>query len=118
MAISWGVLGLSLWATLRAMGIDYPGMLAQWPRWTASVALAMVAGFLSLVPGGAVVREAILTELMVPHLRGVTAVTSAPATALVAAVLLRLVWLVSELLISGILYLNGTWASGARSADG
>ena len=66
---------------------------------TAAVALATVAGFLSFVPGGAVVREAVLAEtlgLLMPGLGGVTA--------LVGSVLLRLVWLLSELAISGILY--------------
>jgi len=48
------------------------------------------------MPGGAFVRELILAELMVPRF--------GDATALVSAVLLRLVWLVAELLISGILY--------------
>ena len=57
-----------------------------------------------MVPGGAVVREAVLAELMVPRL--------GEATALLSAVLLRLVWLLSELVISGILYL---WM--ARTSD-
>jgi hypothetical protein len=43
-----------------------------------------------------VVREAVLAELMVPRL--------GEMAALLGAVLLRLVWLLSELLISGILY--------------
>jgi len=56
----------------------------------------MVAGFLSLIPGGAVVRELILAELMVPEFGS--------AVALLSAVVLRLVWLLAELLISAILY--------------
>lgn len=71
------------------------------PPWSnippAAITLATVAGFLSFVPGGAVVREAVLTELMVPHL--------GDAVALLSAILLRLVWLVAELVISGILYI-------------
>ena len=63
---------------------------------TASVCLAVVAGFLSLIPGGLGVRELVLDELMAePFGRTV---------ALVSAVLLRLVWLMTELAISGILY--------------
>ena len=40
---------------------------AQFPLYAASVSLAMVAGFLSLIPGGAVVRELVLAELMAPR---------------------------------------------------
>jgi len=99
MAVGWVMLGLSLWAVLRAMGTAAIDPIGQLHLYTAGVSLAMVAGFVSLVPGGAVVREAVLAELMVPHLGEVVA--------LVSAVLLRLVWLVSELVISGILYLGG-----------
>ena len=57
----------------------------------------MVAGFLSGIPGGAVVREGILWALL--------AVEFTQPVALVAAVFLRLIWLLSELVISGILYM-------------
>ena len=104
MSIVWVLLGLSLWAVLRATGSADAVPLGQLHLYTAGVSLAMVAGFLSLVPGGAVVREAVLAELMVPRLGAVIA--------LVSAVLLRLVWLLSEVLISGILYL---WQAGAST---
>jgi uncharacterized membrane protein YbhN (UPF0104 family) len=97
MSVVWILLGLSLWAVLRSMGSADAGLLGQLHLCTAAVSLATVAGFLSLVPGGAVVREAVLAELLVPRLGKVIA--------LLSAVLLRLVWLLSELVISGILYL-------------
>jgi uncharacterized membrane protein YbhN (UPF0104 family) len=81
---------------LRALGVAEASPIAQLPLHTAAVTLATVTGFVSFVPGGAVVREAVLTELMIPHLGG--------AVALLSAILLRLVWLVAELVISGILY--------------
>ncbi|MEA1951751.1 MAG: lysylphosphatidylglycerol synthase transmembrane domain-containing protein [Planctomycetota bacterium] len=96
MVICWLLLGISLWAVLQAMGVEDIDLAVNLPLYVASVSLAMVAGFLSLIPGGAVVRELVLTELIAPHL-GV-------AVALASAVLLRLVWLGSELVISGILY--------------
>jgi len=96
MSMGWVFLGVSLWAVLRAMGVAGLEPIGQLPLYVASVSLAMVAGFLSLVPGGAVVRELVLTELMVPQF--------GELVALVSAVVLRLVWLVSELMISGILY--------------
>ena len=96
MVFVWILLGLSFWAVLRAMGIAEATLLPNFLGYVASVSLAMVAGFLSLIPGGAVVREAILT--------GITGPSLGEGVALVAAVALRLVWLVSEMVISGMLY--------------
>ncbi|MBN2474023.1 MAG: flippase-like domain-containing protein [Pirellulales bacterium] len=101
MALLWVLLGWSLWAVLKAMGISDIHPIRQLHLYTAGVSLAMVAGFLSLVPGGAVVREAILAQLMVPHMGEVVA--------LVSAVLLRLVWLLSELAASSVLWM---WRPG------
>jgi len=105
--LAWVLLGLSFWAVLEAMEIPHLAPLLDVPRYTASVALAMVAGFLSLIPGGAVVRELILTALMVPCFTLRAPEVPAEVAALVSAVLLRLVWLVSDLVISGILYFAG-----------
>ena len=97
----WVFLGLSLWATLRAMpAADQVGevSLRAVPLLTATVGLAMVAGFLSLIPGGLGVRDWILMELLAPGY--------AVSVALISAILLRIVWLLSELVISGILYVD------------
>jgi len=98
-AAGWFSLGLSLWAVLRGIGLDDVPLLETWPLCTAAVALAVVAGFLSLVPGGAGVRESILLPLLAPRLGATVAVG--------AAILLRVVWLVAELIISAILFLGG-----------
>jgi len=97
--VGWTCIGLSLWATLRAMpGTE--GKLADpatsIPLVTATVCLAMVAGFLSLLPGGVGVREYVLMRLMVEQFD--------PVTAIVSAVLLRVVWLVSESALAAVLY--------------
>lgn len=97
MAISWILLGVSLWAVLRAMNVQDAGLITNLPLYVAAVALAMVAGFLSLIPGGAFIREMVLTELIAPHFGDMVA--------LVSAIILRLAWLGGELMISGILYL-------------
>ena len=94
--IGWSLMGLSLWATLRSLGTADLRWPADWPLATAAVALATVVGFASLIPGGAGVRDWVLAALMISRF-GV-------ATALVSAFVLRMVWLVSELAISGILY--------------
>jgi uncharacterized membrane protein YbhN (UPF0104 family) len=105
MFVVWLALGLSLWAVLRGMGAADANPIRLWHLYVAGVSLAMVAGFLSLVPGGAVVREAVLAELMVPRLGSVVAV--------VGALLLRLVWLFSELTISLLLWMT-TWRGSKR----
>jgi len=103
MTLGWVILGLSYWATLRGMGIAGLDPVRELPRYTASVSLAMVAGFLLLVlPGGIGVREAALAELMIPHLTRLT--PHAELAAWASAAVLRLVWLGAELTISGILY--------------
>lgn len=98
-AVGWALQGLSLWATLRALGATDLGAFADLPLCTAAAAISVVAGFLSFFPAGLVAREAVL--LMVLEAAGID-----PALALAVAVLQRLVSLVSELGISAILYLG------------
>ena len=106
MSLSWLLMGVCYWATLQAMGIDMGAPWEYLPRLVASVALATVLGFVAIVlPAGMGVREAALTELMVPYLATFPAFREeAAAVAVLSAVLLRLVSLVSELAVSGILY--------------
>jgi hypothetical protein len=99
--ISWPLMGLSLWATLRAMpGTEgsLGGAIETLPLMTASIALSTIAGFVSMIPGGFLVREMVLNVLLVPTFGKL---------AILSAILLRLVWLVSELLFSSILYVCG-----------
>jgi uncharacterized protein (TIRG00374 family) len=69
--------------------------LWQLPLWVESVALPVVAGFLSLLPGGIGVRDTLLVELLSPEIPA--------ASALVAAALWRLISLVSEVAACGII---------------
>ena len=114
MSIGWVMLGLSLWATLHAMGIEGLDVVMHLPRYVGSVSLAMVAGFLSLIPGGLGVRDLVLAELMVPYFGQVDRSLEPEAAALVTAGLLRLVWLVSELAISGLLLAVRAMRGGMR----
>ncbi len=96
-SIGWLLTGLSVWATLRAAGFD--AAVAPFDAWlvaTAAAAFSVVAGFLSFIPGGFFVREAVLLTLLGP--------IYGEAGALVGAVLVRLVWIVAEVLVSVILY--------------
>lgn len=108
MLLVWGLLGLSLWATIRAVGVEGVGPLEHFTGYLAAVSLAMVAGFLSLIPGGLGVRDVILLRLMA-RLLPLTA-----GQAALAAVMLRMVWLLSEVAISVILYF---YARGREAAD-
>ncbi len=99
-AAGWLLQGLSLWAVLRAVGATEKGPLDNWPLHTAAAALAVVAGFLTMIPAGFVGREFVLTELMAPEY--------GPAMAALSALVLRLVWLVAEVLVSCILYFLGS----------
>ncbi|HEY4234650.1 MAG TPA: lysylphosphatidylglycerol synthase domain-containing protein [Lacipirellulaceae bacterium] len=102
----WVLWGLSLWATLRAIGVGTLDPIRDLPLTVTAVSLAVVGGFVSMLPGGLIVRDALLLELLSP--------ACGPANALLAAVLLRLVWLVSELGICGILELGKRgWGLGA-----
>lgn len=104
----WLLFGLSFWATLRALAPAASVPLADYPYYLASVALSIVAGFASMIPGGALVRESVLLELLETRV--------GPGIALAAAVLLRVVWLLSELAISAILYAVGLRWGDARNA--
>jgi len=99
--VGWFLSGASIAATLRAAGFagDSP-LVDQWVVCTAAAALSVVVGFLSFIPGGFFVREAVIITFLAP--------TYGEKEALVAAILVRLVWLVAELSVSVILYKTGT----------
>jgi hypothetical protein len=103
--LGWMLLGLSQVLVVRALGSDWPPV-GGWATITASVALATVAGFVVLLfPGGLVVREGVLMVALGPLLGSERAVVS--------ALLLRLVWVVSELVLSLVL-----WFVRPRGATG
>jgi glycosyltransferase 2 family protein len=102
MILVWALMAASLWAAFRAMGVTDIGLIEYGPEYIAAVSLSMVAGFLSLIPAGLGVRDLVLVALLV-KLFAPAGINDTLAT--VAGGLLRLIWLVSELIISGILYL-------------
>jgi glycosyltransferase 2 family protein len=96
-AVCWLFLGLSLWAMLRAIGVSDIDLIRTLPTLVAAVAMAVVAGFASMLPGGIGIRDLALIQLL--------AGTCGSANALVASLLMRLVWLVSEFAACVILYI-------------
>jgi uncharacterized membrane protein YbhN (UPF0104 family) len=109
MAGGWLVQGMALWATLRALSATSEGPLYELSLHTTAVSLGVVAGFLSQIPGGLAVREWVSGELMVPQYGA--------AIGMISAVVFRLVLLVSELVISTILYLGGWRRTDKKAAD-
>lgn len=112
MTVGWVFTGLSLWAVLRAMEVPGLAPLAHLPIYTAGVAMSKVAGFVSLIPAGLGVTDLTLTQLMATYLGWAAPAVKPELAALVAAVVLRLVWLLSELVASVILYvLPARWTA-------
>jgi glycosyltransferase 2 family protein len=103
-AIGWFFGGASLWAALHAIGFGDVEFFSQLPLLTAVTALAVVLGFVSMLPAGVGVRDVVLMQLLAPLLESLSPGRGG-TSALVAVVVLRLVWLVSETLLSAVLYL-------------
>ena len=95
--VCWFIQGLAVGCLLRSAGAEVT--LDQWPVWTGAAALATAGGFFALfAPGGVGVRELLLIETLriQPEI--------GPAEAVAAAILMRLVWLVTEIIAAGGLY--------------
>ena len=107
-SVGWLLQGMSLWATLRGLGATQAGPLHELSLHTAAVALSVVAGFLSQIPGGLAVREWVSAQLIEPMY--------GESMAIVSAIIYRLVLVVSELGISIILYIVG-WRRMPRVSE-
>lgn len=94
--LCWFFLGASLMVLWQAMDTSVNGMTFSRFIWcTGCVTLSNVAGFVASTPGGLGVREQILQIMM--------AATLGPK-AVIAAILLRVIWTASELLTALVLY--------------
>ncbi len=106
-ALGWLLIGFSMWLSLGALP-DGPPPIADFPLLLACLSLSLVAGFVSFIPAGVGVREVITSELLE---RGLG---YAPLTAFASAIVLRLSWLMSEIVILVILYV--VWRVGRGPA--
>jgi glycosyltransferase 2 family protein len=105
----WVFFGFSLWAMIQGL-LSHPQDLTffVWARYTASTALACVAGFVAIVvPGGLGVREWVLDRMLMPELTA-AAVFAVGAPTAVIVLLLRLVWITSEVVLAGLFWLVPT----------
>lgn len=94
MILTWIANGVSLYCVLRA---SPSAEFAAVPWSTIALsslgacAMAVVLGFVSFLPGGAGVREVVLSTMLAPLV--------GPIAALAAAVWIRVVWLITELFV-------------------
>jgi uncharacterized membrane protein YbhN (UPF0104 family) len=96
---SWFFIGASFTVLVSAIPspLTLPAAAELFAVSTAAIALAMVVGFASLLPGGAGVRELVLTTLLAPAV--------GTAHALLAAIAARLMFIVVEGVCAGFSWL-------------
>jgi hypothetical protein len=103
----WFMMGASLWAALQAAGVGPVWSWESWLRYTAFLALAYVSGFIIVfLPSGLGAREALLVLVLVPDIsqRLRLGAEDARPLAILAVILLRLVWTAAELMTVAVLY--------------
>lgn len=113
--LGWFPLGLSLWATLQAVSVaEIPLTFERYLSLLGTVALSYVAGFIIVFsPGGLGTREFILQKVLTLQLTP-TLGAGAAGLAVVVSLLLRLVWTLFEVVVSGLLWLLWLFASGTK----
>lgn len=94
---AWYGMGASVWLAAWSVGAAGPDGWRLAPAWVLAAALPVVAGFVSLLPAGVLVREGLTLVLLSQPL--------GEAPALATAVAVRLIWVVSECVVSAIVYL-------------
>jgi hypothetical protein len=105
---AWVLLSASMIAVFQAVlpgSVDWS--IATWGRHTALFAVGYVSSFLIFwMPGSFVVREYSLTLFLVPEIVATTDLggAEAPLAVMIAVVILRLIWMLAEVLISAALY--------------
>ena len=118
MFLGWCCFAGSLWSIVRGIGLDHAISVAAWPYCVAAITMAIVAGFLSLIPGGAGVREYLISVILGHfYFAAVLDLPFSEATALVVAVVLRLLWLAVEFGLALIFYVVGCFRRPIRSVE-
>lgn len=98
-ALAWVGFGLSLGLVILGLPttqLSSGSPVEFWLSVYAACALAMVIGFVSMMPGGAGVREVVLATILAPII--------GPTAALSCAIWLRLTWLAAEILMAALAY--------------
>ena len=94
--VTWLGLGMSVWLAAWSVGASDAEGWRMASLWVLTASLPVVAGFLSLLPAGVVVRDGLMLGLLAPVL--------GEGAALATTIAVRLIWVVSETLLCVILY--------------
>ncbi|MEO1527288.1 MAG: lysylphosphatidylglycerol synthase domain-containing protein [Planctomycetota bacterium] len=107
--VNWLLIGASFSCLVTSLpgGVDEASGITTIVACTAAISLAMVAGFISLLPGGAGVRELTLALILAPVV--------GPSRALLGAIAARFVFIAVELLAAGIVYLSEKRSSSVQN---
>jgi hypothetical protein len=105
MACAWVFFGLSLWSAVRSLvDLSHPLTPPVLARYAAIMGLAYSGGFLIVVvPSGLGIREEIIKRYLVAELAS-EGMGGHAGIALLAALVLRLVWTATEVIVAGFLY--------------
>lgn len=91
-AVGWLFFSGSMVFLLHALPANESGPIlapGNYPQVVVAVSLSIVAGFVSLLPGGAGVRELVISATLAPLI--------GPVLAMISAISLRILWLLCEL---------------------
>ena len=106
-SLLWILFGLSLGAMIKGVEGAEVSLIGDLPLLVSSIALSMVAGFASFLPGGFGVRDVVLVGLLAPRF--------GDSTALIVGVGLRLVWIIAELVVYAILNVGCKYLARRRA---
>ena len=107
MGIGWIFFGLSLWCTVKGLGLE-PEPIVALPKYIAISAMSVVLGFVLMLPGGFGAREWVLIQFLAPMFAASLAASGGDPTlaegfAIAAAGAQRIVSILAELAISAAL---------------
>ena len=101
MLVFWALISLSYWCVIHAIGIPIP--FSDYPTCILAITASMVAGFVFVVaPAGMGVREAIICMLAFSLFKPFS--DTPEAAALISTVVLRLLWIVTEMVLAACVY--------------
>ena len=116
--IGWFFLGLSLWATIRGVGIETGPLTEDLPRFVLAAALSVVLGFVLMIPAGIGVRDAAMAQVLIAYFAGIAmagdtnldypeAEKLAAGQAIIVAAVQRGISIFAELTVSAMLLREG-----------
>jgi len=117
-SLGWLPLGLSLWATVQAVSPEeIPLTFERYLSLLGTVAVSYVAGFIIVLsPGGLGTREFILQRVLTLQLTPILG-SSGAGIAVVVTLLLRLVWTLFEVVVSGLMWACSRATPKAEESD-